>query len=110
MGFHAHRVDALLRPFATGKVVQTFDNALLVEVDGCGAPGLRHRKAFRNIVDGNDLLRSEQDRTSDGHLSDGAAAPYRNRVRGLDVALHRGLPARGKDVAQEEHLLIGKAV
>ena len=110
MGFHAHRVDALFRPLAIGEVVQAFDNALLVEVDGRCAAGLRHREAFRNIVDGNDLLRAEQDRTADGHLSDRSAAPYGHRVRGLDVALHRGLPAGGKDVAQEQHLLIGKTV
>ena len=38
MGFHAHRVDALLRPLAIGQVVQAFDNALLVEVDGRAPP------------------------------------------------------------------------
>jgi hypothetical protein len=87
VGFHAHRVDALFRPLAIGQVVQPFDNALLVEVDGRRAAGLRHRETFRNIVDGKDLLRAEQDRTADGHLSDRSAAPYGHRVGGLDVAL-----------------------
>ena len=62
------------------------------------------------LVDGDDLLRAEQDRAADRHLPDRAAAPDRHRVVRLDVALHRRLPAGRQDVAEEQDLLVGEAV
>ena len=40
----------------------------------------------------------------------GPAAPDRDGVGRLDVALHGGLPAGREDVAKEQDLLVGQAV
>ena len=47
---------------------------------------------------------------TDRHLADGTAAPDRHGVGRLDVALDGALPARRKDVGQEEKLLVGNAL
>ena len=56
------------------------------------------------MVDGDDLLRAKQHGAPDRHLSNRAAAPDRNRVGRLDVALDGGLPAGGENITQEKKL------
>src|SRR3954469_11080527 len=73
-------IDALLRPLAVGELVEALDDALLVEVDCHGAACLGHAQALRQMVDGDDLLGSEQNGAADRHLADGAAAPNRHGV------------------------------
>ena len=75
-----------------------------------GAAGPRHGEALGHAVDRDHLLGAEQHGAADRHLPDRAAAPDRDRVGRLDVALHRGLPAGREDVAEEQHLLVGEAV
>ena len=77
---------------------------------GDGAAGLRHGEALRHAVDADHLLGAEQDGAADRHLADRPGAPDRDRVGGLDVALHGRLPAGREDVAEEQHLLVGEAV
>ena len=69
-------------------------------------PALRHAQALGHMVDRDDLLRAEQHRAADRELPHRPGAPDRDRVGGLDVALHRGLPAGREDVAEEQHLLV----
>ncbi len=107
---HAHRVDALLRTLAAGQLLEPLEHAFLVEVDGDGAAGAGHGQPLGHVVDADDLLGAHHDRAADGELADRAGAPYRHRVGGLDIALRRGLPAGGQDVAEKQHLLVGQAV
>jgi hypothetical protein len=79
------------------------------EIDGDRAGGLRHGEALGQPVDGDHLPCAEQNGTADGELADRASAPDRDRVGRLDVALHGALPAGREDIAQEQHLLVGKA-
>src|SRR6476619_177570 len=109
MSLHAYGVDALFRALAIGKVVEARDDAFLRKVNHGGATGLCHRETLRNVVDGDDLLRPQQDRAANRHLSDRPATPDRDSVRGLNVALHSRLPTGWKDVAEEQHLLVGEA-
>ena len=74
-----------------------------------GAAGARHVEALGDAVDRDHLLRAEQHGAADRHLPDGPGAPDRDRVGRLDVALDRGLPAGREDVAEKQHLLVGKA-
>src|SRR3954453_11247967 len=110
MALHARRIDAFLRTFAAGQFVQSLDDALLIEIKGNRAAGFRHAEALRQMIDGDDLPGAEQYRAADRHLADGTAAPNRDRIRRLDVALNGGLPPRRENVAEEENLLVGKAL
>ena len=71
---------------------------------------LRQRKAFRNGVDSNHAFRAEQEGRLDGEETDGAAAEDGDRLALLDVAVLRRHVACGKDIRQEEHLLVREAV
>src|SRR4051812_7572468 len=106
MGFQPDGVDALLRALATGELVQTLDHALFIEVDGNGATGFRHFQALRHMIDGDHLLGAEEDGAADRHLTDGTAAPDRNGIGRLDIALDGGLPSGREDVTEEENLLV----
>src|SRR4051794_2819565 len=106
MGFHPDGVDALLRALTAGELVQALDHALLVEVDRDGTAGFRHFQALRQMIDGNHLLGTKQNGAADRHLTDGTAAPDRNGIGRLDVALDSGLPSGREDVTEEENLLV----
>src|ERR1051325_4588143 len=106
VGLQAHGVDALLRPLAPRQLVEPFDHALLLDVDGDGAPGPSHGQPLGDAVDRHHLLRPQEDRAADAELADRAGPPDSDGVLGLDVALDGGLPARREDVAQEQHLLV----
>src|SRR3954463_12630663 len=93
-----------LPPVRSLRRATTLSSAKLITV----AP-LCHGEALRNIVDGDDLLRPQQDRAANRHLSDRPANPDRDSGRGLNVALHSRLPTGRKDVAEEQHLLVGEA-
>jgi len=99
-----------VRALAVGQVVQTLDDAFLVEVDGNGAAGFGHFQALRQAVDGDDLLGTEENCTADRHLADRAAAPNGDRIGRFDVALNGGLPAGRKNVAEKQKLLVRNAL
>ena len=42
-------------------------------------------------------------------LADGPASPHRDRVSFLDIAVFRGHVPGGKNVREEQHLLVGQA-
>ena len=109
VGLKPHRVDALLGTLSAGQLVQPLDDALFVEIDGRRAAGLRHAQSLGHVIDGDDLPGAEKNRAADRHLADRAAAPDGDGVGRLDVALDGGLPAGGKDVAEEQDLLVGEA-
>ena len=110
MRLHADRIDAFLRPLAGGEVVQALDHALFLEVDRGGPAGLGHRQALGHAVDRDHLPGAEQDRAADAELADRSAAPDRDRVGRLDVALHGRLPAGREYVAEKQHLLVREPV
>src|SRR5947209_107441 len=110
MALQARRIDALVGAFAAGELVQALDDALLLEIDCDGAAGFRHSEPLRQHVDGNDLFGAEQDRAADRHLADRTAAPDRDNIGRLDVALNGGLPSRRENVAEEENLLVSETV
>ena len=60
-------------------------------------------------VDRDDALGAEQVGALDRELADRAAAPDRDGVAGLDVAVLRRHVAGGEDVGQEQHLLVAQA-
>src|ERR1041384_140468 len=110
MRLHADRIDAFFRAFAAGQLVEPLDGAFFLEVDRDRAGGFRHRQPPRQPVDRDDLLRAEQNGAADRHLPDRAAAPYRDGVARLDVALHGGLPPGRENVAEKQELLVRYAV
>src|SRR4051794_2621726 len=87
MRFQSDCVDAFLGTFSFGQMVEALDNAFLLEVDGGGPSSLSHRKPLWQSIDGDDLLCAEQHRASDRHLTDWAAAPDRDSIVWLDIAL-----------------------
>ena len=106
MRFEPDGIDAFLRPLAAGQVVQTLDDALLLEIDCDGAAGARHAEPLGEPIDRNDLLRAEQDGAADRHLADRAGAPDGHGVSRFDVTLDRRLPSGRENVAEEQHLLV----
>src|ERR1700712_331573 len=109
MGFKPDRINAFLRTLAAGEFVEAFNDTFFLKIDGDRTAGFRHRQSFGKPVDRNDLLGTEQHRAADRHLSDGAAAPNRDGVGGLDVALHGALPSSWENVRQEQQLLVGNS-
>jgi hypothetical protein len=106
---HADRVDALFRTPAGGQVAQPLEHAFILEIDRDRAGRLGHAEPLGQAIDRDHLFRAEQDRAADRELADRPRAPDRDRVGGLDVALHGALPAGRENVAQEQHLLVGQA-
>src|ERR1043165_5391157 len=110
MRLHADRIDAFFRTFAAGQLIEALDGAVFLEIDCDRAGRLRHRQPLGKPVDADNLLCAEQYRAADRHLSNRTAAPYRDRIARLDVALHGGLPARRENIAEEQQLLVRDAV
>ena len=106
--FHAHGVDAGIRPAPGRQLFQRVGHAghLLVVEDLRAAGVLRHPQPVLEPVDGDDALRTQQERALDGKQADRTAAPHRNRVAGLDVAHLGAHIAGGQDVRQEQDLLV----
>ena len=109
MAFEAYAVDAFLWALAMGQFVQPLDDAFLLEVDGNRAAGLSHAQTFRKAIDGHDLLGAQKKGAANRHLADRAAAPDRDGIGWFDLALRRGLPAGGENVAKEQDLLVRQA-
>ncbi len=78
------------------------------EVDDVRARGRGHGQAGRLAVDGDHLLRPEQPRAPDRELPHRPASPHGHHVAVLDLAVLRGHVAGGKDVGQEENLLVAQ--
>ena len=77
------------------------------------APCLRRSASARRsgkAVDGDDPLGAQQKRALDRELADRPAAPDRDRVARLDLAVLRGHVAGREDVGEEQHLLVGQRV
>ena len=110
MGLHPDAIDALFRALAVGELLESLQDAFAFEVDGDGAAGFGHAEPLGQAVDRDHLVGAEQNGAADRHLSDGTAAPDRDRIGRLDVALHGRLPAGREDVAEKQHLLVGNAV
>ena len=75
------------------------------------APSLR-AKLMRSLTefDGNNAPRAEHEGRHDGEQSDWPAAPNRDGLALLDVAVFSRHVPGGKNVGQEKHLLVGIAV
>ena len=69
----------------------------------------REREPFRNGVDRDHTLGTEQKRALDGELADGTAAPDRDRLAAFEIAEIGGHVAGRKDVRQEQHLLVAQS-
>ena len=109
MCLKANSVDALFRTLASGKLVQSLYDTFLFEVDRDRASRSGHGKAFRKAIDCDDLPGAEQYRAPDCHLTHGTAAPNRDSICRLDVALNRRLPAGREYVGQKQQLFVGDA-
>ena len=70
----------------------------------------RERQALGKAIDRDDPLGSEQERALDRELADGAAAPDGHGVARLDLAVLGRHVAGGKDVREEQDLLVGERV
>ena len=107
-GVGADRVDAHVRPAPLRQVLQGGDDVLLVlEVErlhlGVAA---REVQPVLEAVHGDDAAGPQEPRRLHGEQAHRAGAEHHHRVPGLDVAHLRALVAGGKDVAEEEHLLL----
>ncbi len=104
---HADGIDARVRPAAAGQLLQRLEHVVLAVVDGLGAELDRgEAQALGKAIDSDHALRAEQQRRGDRELADRAAAPHRDRVAGLDVAVLRRHVSRRQDVGEEKHLLV----
>ena len=67
-------------------------------------------RAFFEAVDRDDALGPQHDRAGDREEPDGARTPDGHDVAGLDVAQLGAHVPRGKDVRQEEDLVVGEVL
>src|SRR4029453_17973199 len=65
-------------------------------------------KTFGKTIDGNDPFRTEHVGAFDRELPHGTAAPDRNRVSGLYLAVFGGHISRREDVREKQYLLVGQ--
>ena len=88
------------RPLAGGQLVEPLDHALLVEIDRDRAAGARPSTGARAPGRSRSPGWRRAEGAADRQLADRPAAPDRDRVARLDVALGRRLPAGREDVAR----------
>src|SRR3954470_5993110 len=110
MSLQAYGIDAFFRTLAASKLVQSLHDTFFFKVDRNRAACLGHREALRETINRDDLFGPEQHSASDSHLPDRAAAPDRDSVGRLDVALNRSLPAGREYIGQEQQLFVGNTV
>ncbi len=106
VGFETDGVDAGVGTEAARQEAQALQDVALTLVDRLRTGGLSHRQSFGNALHRDDAFGAEKEGASDRELADGARAEDRDGVSGRDVAVLRGHPAGGEDVAEEEHLLV----
>ena len=70
----------------------------------------RHVQTILESVDRNHALGAEEKRARDRELSDRTGAPHGDHVAPLDAAHLRAHVPGGKDVRQEEHLIVAESV
>src|SRR5690554_3572186 len=105
-----HRVDTLLRPLALGQFLKTGKHALLIEVDRDRSARFGHGQPLWHIVDHDHLPGSQQNGTAHAELTHRSRPPNGYGIAGFDIALHRRLPASGKDIAKKQYLLVAERI
>ena len=106
VALHAHRLDHRVGALAARQLQDGLLHLALGVVDGLGAAFAGQRQPLGQGVDRDDPLRAEQEAGFDRELPDRAAAPDRDRVGRLDLAVVGGHVGGGEDVGQEQHLLV----
>jgi hypothetical protein len=108
VSFHAHRINAGVRPAAASHVPQRVQDICRFVVERLGAdrPGLA--QPLGKAVDGDDAACAEQHRTGDRKQTDRTAAPHRDGIARLDAAIFRRHVAGRQHVRQKQHLLVGQ--
>ena len=104
------RVDARVGADPAGHLHQRLVDRRFLEVDRLRAEPLGERQAVGEMVDRDHPLGAHQERRLDREQADGAAAPHRDRVAGLDLRILGRLPAGRQDVRQEQHFVVVDAV
>ncbi len=94
-------------PASASQLFQRLDQIRRLRiVDDFGAAFLRQPQPLRNAIDADHLARAQHLGAANGELSDRSAAPDRDDVTVLDIAVLGRHVAGREDVAQEEHLLV----
>src|SRR4051812_44115389 len=109
MGLHAYGVEHFsgpLPPVRSLRRATTLSSAKLITV---APPACAIVKRSGTLSMAMTCCAPSRIRAANRHLSDRPATPDRDSVRGLNVALHSRLPTGRKDVAEEQHLLVGEA-
>ena len=110
MAFHADRIDALLRTLAVRQLLEPLDDAFVSKLMVMAPPAsaMLSRSGMQSMA--TTCLAPSRMALRIAIWPTGPAAPDRDGVGGLDVALDGGLPAGREDVAEEQHLLVREAV
>ena len=104
---HADSVDAGVRSSASGHFFQRVAHVDFFVVERLRAYLLTgHAEPLRKTINGYDTLRPQQESALHCKLADGAAAPDRNRVAGLNIAHLRAHVARWEDIGEKEDLIV----
>ena len=103
-----HRVDAGVGTASLGHFLDAVVDILLHEIDGLRTGLCRQRQTLRHGIDGNHPAGAQEKGAADRKLPDRPAAPDGDGLAALDVAEFRAHVARGKDVREEQDLLVGQ--
>src|SRR3569623_1929113 len=103
----AHRVDRAIDADAARERLDDLHRVFAIEIDDLGALPARRVQA---IVDGEDASGVHELRGGDGELSDGPAAEHRHRVTRFDVREVGAEIAGGKDVREQDRLVVADLV
>src|SRR5215831_5963423 len=107
----AHRVDAAIRPASRREREEPLVDVAILEVDRLRAAArLGHAEALGHPIHRDHASRPQHPRALDAELAHGTTSPDGYGVARFDVRVLRGLVARGKDVGEEENLLVTQLV
>ena len=110
MAFHPNSIDHRVDTNPARHFHQRFADVRLAEIDHLSTKLFGQREAVGIMVDGDHLPGAHHDRGLDREQADGATAPDRDGIVGLDFGVFRRHPPGGQDVGKEQHLVIVKMV
>ena len=106
LGIDPHGIDDPVDANAAGEALDGFDRIFTIEVDGLCALALGHAQAIVVLVDGEHPTGAEQLCAGDGELAHRPAAEHRHGVAATDLGHLGAEVAGGKNVGQQDRLVI----
>src|ERR1700748_30891 len=95
MALHTYSVDAGIWADASGHLHEGLAHVYFLIVDNFGAERLGQLEAVWVVIDGNDAVSAKHEGALNSEQPHRAAAPHRNDVSWLDVAVNGSHPAGG---------------